>query len=160
MSQKFEDHLWIMDEALIEADKAYREDEVPIGAVIVDANGSILARAHNKKEKSFNPCGHAELLAIMEAAKKINNWRLVDCSLYVTLEPCPMCMGAIVQSRISNLYFGAYDPKGGAISLNYSMHIDKRLNHNFKVVGGIKHFECSKILSNFFREKRSGYNNQ
>jgi tRNA(adenine34) deaminase len=158
MSQKFEDQLWIMDEALIEADKAYREDEVPIGAVIVDAKGSILARTHNKKEKSFNPCGHAEILAIVEAAKKINNWRLIDCSIFVTLEPCPMCMGAIVQARISNLYFGAYDPKGGALSLNYNLHKDKRLNHSFNVVGGIKHFECSKILSNFFREKRAGYN--
>ena len=159
MSQKFEDHLWIMDEALIEASKAYREDEVPIGAVIVDSQGSIIARAHNKKEHVNNPCGHAEILAILEAAKKLNNWRLIGCSIYVTLEPCPMCMGALVQSRISNLYFGAYDSKGGAISLNYNLHKDKRLNHNFNIIGGIKHYECSKVLSRFFREKRATYNN-
>ena len=159
MQQKFEDHLWIMDEALIEANKAYREDEVPIGAIIVDANGSIIARAHNKKENVNNPCGHAEILAILEAAKKINNWRLIGCSLYVTLEPCPMCLGAIVQSRLSNLYFGAYDAKGGVISLNYNLYKDKRLNHNFNVVGGLKHYDCSKVLSRFFKEKRSSYNN-
>jgi tRNA(adenine34) deaminase len=156
---KFEDKLWLMDEALIEAEKAYREDEVPIGAVIIDSNGTVLSRTHNKKEKVFNPCGHAEILAITEAAKKISNWRLVNCSLFVTLEPCPMCMAALVQSRISNLYFGAYDPKGGALSLNYNFHNDKRLNHNFNVCGGLKHYECSKILSTFFREKRSNYIN-
>lgn len=159
MQQKFEDHLWIMDEALIEANKAYREDEVPIGAIVVDPNGTIIARAHNRKEHANNPCGHAEILAILEAAKKLNNWRLVGCSIYVTLEPCPMCLGAIVQSRLSNLYFGAYDAKGGAISLNYNLYKDKRLNHNFNVVGGILHYDCSRVLSRFFKEKRSTYNN-
>ena len=113
MSNQFEDHLWLMDEALVEADKAYREDEVPIGAVVVDAHGNILARAHNVKEKDFNPCGHAEILVLIEASKKISNWRLSECSLYVTLEPCPMCLSAMVHARIKNLYFGAYDPKGG-----------------------------------------------
>lgn len=159
MQQNYSDHLWLMDEALKEADQAYREDEVPIGAVIVDSNGTILSRAHNVKEKAHNPCGHAEILAITEAAKKISNWRLIDCSIYVTLEPCPMCMAALIQARIKNLYFGAYDPKGGAISLNYNYHKDKRLNHSFNVVGGLRHFECSQIVSNFFREKRSIYIN-
>lgn len=159
MQQNYNDHLWLMDEALKEADQAYREDEVPIGAVIVDSNGTILSRAHNVKEKAHNPCGHAEILAITEAAKKISNWRLIDCSIYVTLEPCPMCMAALIQARIKNLYFGAYDPKGGAISLNYNYHKDKRLNHSFNVVGGLRHFECSQIVSNFFREKRSIYIN-
>jgi tRNA(adenine34) deaminase len=157
MSKKINDHLWLMDEAMLEAHKAYREDEVPIGAVIVDGNGAIIARAHNHKEKSHNPCGHAEILAIIEATKKLGNWRLLGCSMYVTLEPCPMCLSALVQARIAHLYFGAYDPKGGAISLNYNFYKDQKLNHSFPVMGGLRHFECSKILSTFFKEKRSGY---
>lgn len=146
-----------MDEALIEAHKAYREDEVPIGAVIVDSDGAILARAHNQKEKVHNPCGHAEILAISDACKKIKNWRLVDCSIYVTLEPCPMCLSALVQARIGHLYFGAYDTKGGALSLNYNFYKDQKLNHSFPVQGGLRHFECSRVLSTFFKEKRLGY---
>jgi tRNA(adenine34) deaminase len=147
-----------MDEALIEAEKAYRIDEVPIGAVIVDLNGVILSRSHNLKEKVFNPCGHAEILAIVEAAKKIKNWRLKECSIYVTLEPCPMCLNAMVQARIEKLYFGAYDSKGGSLSLNYNFYKDQKLNHSFSIVGGVRHFECSKLLSQFFREKRVNYN--
>jgi tRNA(adenine34) deaminase len=154
----FNDQLWMMDEALIEADKAYRIDEVPIGAVVVGPTGTILSTAHNLKEKTFNPCGHAEILAITEATKKIRNWRLLDCSIFVTLEPCPMCLSAMVQARIKTLYFGAYDPKGGAISLNYNFYKDQKLNHNFSVVAGLRHFECSSMLSRFFREKRSEYN--
>jgi tRNA(adenine34) deaminase len=157
MSKNITDHLWLMDEAIIEAHKAYREDEVPIGAVIVDSNGAIVSRAHNQKEKAHNPCGHAEILAITEAAKKLNNWRLLGCSMYVTLEPCPMCLSALVQARIAHLYFGAYDPKGGALSLNYNFYKDQKLNHSFPVMGGLRHFDCSKILSTFFKEKRSGY---
>lgn len=160
MSFKFADTLWFMDEALIEAEKAYRIDEVPVGAVIVDSAGVIISKAHNKKEKAFNPCGHAEILAITEAAQKINNWRLIGCSIFVTLEPCPMCLGAISQSRIENLYFGAYDSKGGAISLNYNLYKDSRLNHKFNIIGGLKHFDCSRIISTFFREKRSTYRNK
>lgn len=160
MSNKsiLQDHLWLMDEALIEADKAYRLDEVPIGAVIVDSSGVILSKAHNVKEKNHNPCGHAEVLAIIEASKKIGNWRLLNCSLYVTLEPCPMCLSAMVQARIGTLYFGAYDPKGGSLSLNYNFYKDQKLNHSFSVVGGLRHFECSRLLSTFFREKRLNYN--
>lgn len=156
----FKDHLWLMDEALIEANKAYREDEVPIGAIVVDAGGIILARAHNIKEKNVNPCGHAEILAIVEAAKKIANWRLLNCSLYVTLEPCPMCLSAILQARIKTLYFGAYDSKGGSLSLNYNFYKDPKFNHSFGVAGGLRHFECSRLLSQFFREKRLNYNNK
>lgn len=154
----FQDHLWLMDEALIEAEIAYREYEVPVGAVVVDSSGIILARAHNVKEKNHNPCGHAEILALTEAAKKNGNWRLLNCSLYVTLEPCPMCLSAMIQARIGTLYFGAYDPKGGSLSLNYNFYKDQKLNHSFPVVGGLRHFECSKLLSGFFREKRSNYN--
>ena len=154
----FQDSLWLMDEALIEAEKAYRDDEVPIGAVLVDQDRVILARSHNIKEKNHNPCGHAEILAIVDAAKKIGNWRLLNCSLYVTLEPCPMCLSAMVQARIGQLYFGAYDPKGGSLSLNYNFYKDQKLNHSFPVIGGLRHFECSKLLSDFFREKRGTYN--
>jgi len=154
----FQDRLWLMDEALIEAGKAYRLNEVPIGAVVVDSNGAILSRSHNLKENNNNPCGHAEVLAIIEAAKKVNNWRLLDCSLYVTLEPCPMCLNAMVQARIGSLIFGAYDPKGGSLSLNYNFYKDQKLNHSFPIIGGLRHFECSRLLSSFFREKRTGYN--
>jgi tRNA(adenine34) deaminase len=158
MSRLISDHLWLMDEALIEAEKAYREDEVPIGAVIVDSSGTIISRTHNLKEKVFNPCGHAEILAITEAAKRKSNWRLTDCSIYVTLEPCPMCLSALVQARISYLYFGAYDAKGGALSLNYNFYKDQKLNHSFPVLGGLRHYECSRLLSTFFKEKRTNYN--
>ena len=157
MSKNINDHLWLMDEALKEADKAYREDEVPIGAVIVDSACTILSRSHNHKEKAHNPCGHAEILAITEACKNIGNWRLLDCSIYVTLEPCPMCLSALVQARIGHLYFGAYDTKGGALSLNYNFYKDQKLNHSFPVLGGLRHFECSRLLSTFFKEKRSTY---
>ena len=157
MSKSINDQLWLMDEALIEAHKAYREDEVPIGAVIVDSEGAIISRSHNHKEKAHNPCGHAEIIAITEACKKLGNWRLLNCSIYVTLEPCPMCLSALVQTRIGHLYFGAYDTKGGALSLNYNFYKDQKLNHSFPVLGGLRHFECSKLLSTFFREKRSSY---
>lgn len=156
-NKKISDHLWLMDEALKEAHKAYREDEVPIGAVIANADGVIISHAHNQKEKVHNPCGHAEILAITEAAKKLGNWRLLDCSIYVTLEPCPMCLSALVQARIGHLYFGAYDTKGGALSLNYNFYKDQKLNHSFPVTGGLRHFECSRLLSTFFKEKRTGY---
>ena len=157
MLSKFQDHLWLMNEAIMEAEDAYRQDEVPIGAVIVNEHGYILARAHNQKEQSHNPCGHAEILAIMEASKAISNWRLLNCRLYVTLEPCPMCLSAMVQARIGALYFGAYDLKGGALSLNYNFYKDKKLNHSFPIVGGLLHYKNSQILSNFFREKRGNY---
>ena len=157
MFKNINDHLWLMDVAISEAHKAYRENEVPIGAVIVGPDKSIISRAHNLKEKNQNPCGHAEILAIIEAAKKISNWRLIDCTIYVTLEPCPMCLSALVQARIGSLVFGAYDLKGGAISLNYNMYKDEKLNHRFPVLGGLRHFECSKILSTFFKEKRKSY---
>lgn len=153
----FQEHFWNMSLALEEAEEAYKNNEVPVGAVIASAAGKILARAHNEKERSSDPCGHAEILAIRMATKNLKNWRLEKCKLYVTLEPCVMCMGAMVQARISCLVFGAYDSKGGALSLNYNLHQDSRLNHRFSVIGGIKHYECSKILSEFFRERRKTY---
>lgn len=147
-----------MGMALEEADRAYKMDEVPIGALIVGPQGEVLSKECNFKEQNNDPCGHAEILAIRAATKKLGDWRLLNCTLYVTLEPCPMCLAAMVQARISRLVFAAYDSKGGALSLNYNLHKDQRLNHSFKVTGGIRHFECSALISSFFKEKRGKYN--
>jgi tRNA(adenine34) deaminase len=155
--ENFQDHNWMMKLALEQAERAYVQDEVPVGAIVLSPNGEVLAETHNLKESVHNPCGHAELLAIEQAAKKIGNWRLENCKIYVTLEPCPMCLGAITQARIKTLIFGAYDPKCGAISLGYNLYKDKRLNHNFSVMGGVAHLQCSKMLSEFFKSKRGGY---
>ncbi len=151
------DHLWFMSVALEQAEQAYWKEEVPVGAVLVSPSGEILSKQFNLKETQFNPTAHAEMLAIVEGAKKLQNWRLSNCTLYVTLEPCPMCLTALVQSRVKLCVFGAYDPKGGALSLGYHLHQDKRLNHQFSIIGGVKHFECSKLLSQFFKERRTGY---
>lgn len=154
------DHLWFMSMALQEAELAYKAQEVPVGAVLVSAEGEILSKQHNLKEVHHNPTAHAEILAITEGAKKLQNWRLTGCVLYVTLEPCSMCLSAMVQARIRHCIFGAYDPKGGALSLGYNLHQDKRLNHQFAVTGGIRHFECSRLLSQFFKERRSTYHSK
>jgi tRNA(adenine34) deaminase len=154
---KYTDIEWAMGEALKEAELASRNNEVPIGACVIDENGKVVSLAHNIKEKNNDPCGHAEVLAIQRACENIGDWRLNQFSLVVTLEPCLMFMGAIWQSRLAGVYFGAYDFKGGALSLNYNFHTDERLNHRFSVVGGVKHFECSKILSDFFKQKRKSY---
>lgn len=150
----FQDVLWCMRLALDEAQAAYRLGEVPVGAVVVDAKGEVIAKAHNLKEATHNPCGHAELLAIQAAAQKIQGWRLEECTLYVTLEPCPMCLAALGQARVKQVVFGAYDAKGGALSLGYPLHRDQRLNHRFSMMGGVLHYECSKLLSQFFKERR------
>jgi tRNA(adenine34) deaminase len=152
-----QDHLWFMNMALSEAELAFKAQEVPVGAILVSPDGDVLTKQHNIKETNYNPVGHAEILCLIEGAKKIHNWRLSDCTLYVTLEPCPMCLAALVQGRIKQCVFGAYDPKGGALSLGYRIHQDERLNHRFDVMGGIMHFECSKLLSQFFRERRNSY---
>lgn len=157
MKTEIEDHLWFMGLALEQAEYAYKAGEVPVGAVLVSPNGDVLSKQYNIKEINFNPTGHAELLTLHEGAKKLQNWRLSDCTLYVTLEPCPMCLAAMVQARLKLCVFGAYDAKGGALSLGYHLHKDKRLNHRFSIMGGVRHFECSKLLSQFFKERRSSY---
>lgn len=157
MKMMLKDHLNHMEMALQEARIAGHKDEVPIGAIIVSEYGEVIANSHNEKEANNNPCGHAEILVIQKAAQKLKSWRLLNATLYVTLEPCPMCLSAMVQARIGKLVFGAYDKKGGAISLGYNLHNDSRLNHRFDVIGGVKHFECSQLLSNFFRAKRKRY---
>jgi len=151
------EHMWFMTIALEQAELAYKAYEVPVGAVLVSPDGTIISKTFNLKESHFNPTGHAEILCMVDGGKKIQNWRLSDCTLYVTLEPCPMCLSAMVQSRLKQCVFGAYDSKGGALSLGYHLHQDKRLNHQFSVLGGVKHFECSKILSQFFKERRGTY---
>lgn len=148
---------WNMTLALEEAETAFRADEVPVGAVIVAADGQILARAHNMKEHTNDPCDHAEISAIRKATAELGSWRLAGATLVVTLEPCPMCLAAMVQARISCLVFGAYDPKGGSLSLGYNMYKDERLNHRFSVMGGVRHYESGRLLSQFFREKRKAY---
>lgn len=146
-----------MSLAIEQAQLGESSGEVPVGAVVVSSQGDILSKAHNCKESEFNPAGHAEVKALESAGKKIKNWRLVDCALFVTLEPCPMCLAALIHARVSHVYFGAYDAKGGALSLGYNFSRDKNLNHQFAITGGIRHYECSKILSSFFKQKRAYY---
>lgn len=146
-----------MSEALDLAQVAYNKNEVPVGCVITNSHGEILAKSFNTKEQEQNSIHHAEILAIEEASKKIGSWRLIDCHLFVTLEPCPMCMSAIIQSRLSKVYFGAYDVKGGAVSLGFNLHNNQKLNHQIAISGGFRHLECSKLLSDFFKSKRKQY---
>lgn len=144
---------YFMKEALQEAEKAQLIGEVPIGAIIV-YEGKIVARAHNLRETTGDPTGHAEILAIRKAADLKNHWRLTNMTLYVTLEPCPMCAGAIIQARIKRLVFGASDPKAGATGSLMNLVQDERLNHRVEVTSGILGTECGKILKDFFRERR------
>lgn len=139
--------------ALTEAQKGLVEGEVPVGAVIVLDN-RVIARAHNKPVSLNDPSAHAEVLALRKAAKKIGNYRLTGAEMYVTLEPCVMCSGAVLNARIKRIVFGARDPKGGAVVSLFRMLEDKRLNHSVEVVHGIMEEACSEILSRFFREKR------
>ena len=141
-----------MKAALKEAQKAYSIGEVPVGAVIV-YNDKIIARGHNTREIDQSVLGHAELNAIKKACKKIGSWRLEDCDMYITLEPCPMCSGSIIQSRIKNVYFGAYDLKTGAAGSVLNL-FDYPFNHKVNVVGGIMEEECSRIIKDFFKELR------
>lgn len=140
-----------MQAALKEAKKAEIINETPIGAVIV-RDGKIIARGHNRRETKKNALMHAEIIAIDKACKKLGGWRLPECSIYVTLEPCPMCMGAILQSRIDNVYFGAYDYKSGC--LGSVCDLSEILPHKVTYCGGILRTECEDILKNFFKKLR------
>ena len=143
-----------MKTALYLANSAYSEGEVPVGSVVVDSSGKVIGEGKNTKEKNKDASLHGEMVAMKMAAQSLKDWRLNDCTLYVSLEPCPMCFAAMVQFRIGALFFGAYDKKGGALSLGFPFHKDSRLNHNFPVTGGLLHYECSKVLSDFFRQMR------
>jgi tRNA(adenine34) deaminase len=143
-----------MMEAIRQAQAAAAEDEVPVGAVIF-RDGKILAQAHNGREQLRDPTAHAEMLAITQAASAVADWRLEGCTLYVTLEPCPMCAGAIVLARIPRVVFGATDPKAGAVRSLYRLLDDPRLNHRCEIVEGVMAQECGALLTEFFAAKRA-----
>jgi tRNA(adenine34) deaminase len=148
-----------MQQALREAQAAFDEDEVPIGAVVVHDDAStgdrrVIGVAHNQREQLHDPTAHAEMIAITQAAEALGNWRLDGCTLYVTLEPCPMCAGAIVLARISRVVYGAPDPKAGAVTTLYQLLDDSRLNHRADAVAGVLADQCGAILSRFFQQKR------
>ncbi|MDA1039194.1 MAG: tRNA adenosine(34) deaminase TadA [Planctomycetota bacterium] len=140
--------------ALEEARAAAAEDEVPVGAVVVAA-GRVIASAHNQREQLADPTAHAEMIALTQAASQQGSWRLDGCTLYVTLEPCPMCAGAIVQARVPKVVWGAADPKAGAVVSLYRLFEDTRLNHRVEHIGGVLAEQCGNILTEFFRGKRS-----
>ena len=147
-------HVMHMEMALEEARLAAIEDEVPVGAVIVSPSSGVLARAHNQREQLKDPTAHAEMIAITQAAAALGSWRLENCLLYVTLEPCPMCAGAIVQARLPWVIYGAADPKAGACETLYRLTSDARLNHRARHVSGVLADQCAAILSEFFAGKR------
>jgi tRNA(adenine34) deaminase len=142
-----------MQEALLEAKKAYEKGEIPIGAVVVQ-NGQIIARNHNRREELNDPTAHAEILVMRQAGKILGGWRLPNTTVYVTIEPCPMCAGALVQSRVSRIVYGAPDSKAGAVHSLYTITEDDRLNHRLSVTGGILAEECSELMRHFFRSRR------
>jgi len=139
--------------ALAEAEAAAGEGEVPVGAIVV-AGGEIIARGHNRSETDNDPSAHAEIVALREAARVSGNYRLTDATLYITLEPCAMCMGAIVQARIARLVFGAYDPKAGAAGSAIDLSESPSFNHRFEINGGVLAEECGAVLKTFFESKR------
>jgi tRNA(adenine34) deaminase len=147
-------HLQHMEMALEEARTALAEDEVPVGAVIVHRETGVIARAHNQRETLQDPTAHAEIIALSRAARALGSWRLEDAILYVTLEPCPMCAGAMVQARLPLVVYGAADPKAGACHTLYQITNDPRLNHRCEVIGGVLAERCAAILSEFFAGKR------
>jgi tRNA(adenine34) deaminase len=146
-------HEHFMRLALEEAQAAYDEDEVPIGAIIVHGD-RVIASAHNQREQLNDPTAHAEMIAITQAAEALRCWRLEGCTLYVTLEPCPMCAGAIVQARIPLVVYGAADPKAGAVRTLYKILDDPRLNHRCQIVPDVLGVDCGRILTQFFQQQR------
>ena len=148
-------HENFMELALDEAKKAGQIGEVPIGAILVAENGEVLSATHNQSITLADPTAHAEILALRSAACKLNNYRLLNTSLYVTIEPCIMCMGAIVHARVSRIVFGASDPRWGAAGSLYNLATDTRLNHQPDITGGICEDECRALIQDFFRKKRN-----
>ncbi len=147
-------HQFYMRMAYQQAMAAFEADEVPVGCVIIH-EGRTIAAAYNQREQLKDPTAHAEMIAITQAAESLGGWRLENCALYVTLEPCPMCAGAIVQARIPMVVYGARDPKAGAVDSLYNLLNDSRLNHRAEVVDGVDADRCSVILTEFFRRKRA-----
>lgn len=146
-------HQTFMQEAIREAQKAEAIDEVPIGAVVVFQE-QVIGRGHNLRETTQDPTTHAEIIAIRQAAQQLNSWRLEGCSLYVTLEPCPMCAGAILQARMERVIYGASDPKAGCVGTLMNLLRDDRFNHQAEVIAGIEQATCSQLLTNFFQRLR------
>lgn len=143
-----------MQLAIIEAKKAEKQDEVPIGAIVVAPDGQVVGKGYNRRELDQDATQHAEMIAIREACKNIGFWRLIDCSLFVTLEPCPMCAGAIINARIKDVYFGAMDPKAGAAGSVVDLFTVEKFNHHPQVIRGLYQDECSQMLTDFFRAIR------
>ena len=148
------DHEFFMSIALEEAGKAREQGEVPIGAVMVSREGEVLSKAHNETITRNDPTAHAEIIALRQAAKKIDNYRLNNTRLYVTIEPCVMCAGALIHARVEEVVFGVSDPKWGGLLSLYQLGEDSRLNHQIKITSGILEKECAKIIQSFFQEKR------
>ena len=144
----------LMPLALIEAKKAFALDEVPVGAIIIDAAGNIIAKAHNLTESQCDPTAHAEIVAIREAGAKLKSARLIDCDMFVTLEPCPMCAQAISFARIRRLYFGAYDAKGGGVEHGARIFGQSSCHHKPEVIGGVMETDASDLLKQFFQKRR------
>lgn len=149
-----EDKKKYMELALEEANKALKQDEVPIGAIVVDPDGKVIGKGYNRRELDQDATQHAEMIAIREACKNIGLWRLINCSLFVTLEPCPMCAGAIINSRIKDVYFGAMDPKAGACGSVVDLFSVEKFNHHPHVIRGLFQEKSSQMLKDFFREIR------
>ena len=147
-----DDRRW-MQKALREAERAFEQDEVPVGAIVVH-KGSVIGRGHNMVETLDDPTAHAEMLAVTAACDTLGRKHLTDCTLYVTLEPCPMCAGALVHARLDRLVFGAFDEKAGAASTLYNIVQDERLNHRIEVVSGLEADRAAGLLQDFFRQKR------
>ena len=147
------DHEEIMREAYKLAQTAAQNGDVPVGAVVI-RDGQIIGRGQNMRQRTGDPSAHAEIIAMREAAETVGSWNLSGCSLYVTLEPCPMCAGAVIVSRMDNVYFGAYDRELGCCGTLYNLPEDERMNHRANVYGGIMEDACSQILTDFFKSKR------
>ena len=145
-----------MRQALLEAQQAARKDEVPVGAVLVAQDGTVLAKAHNQTIALCDPTAHAEILALRAASRAVGNYRLSNTTLYVTIEPCIMCVGALLQARVAGIVFGAMDPKWGGAGSRYNLATDTRLNHTIDVQGGLLENECRELIQGFFRTKRPG----
>ena len=145
-----------MRAALAEASLALESGDVPIGAVVLDRGGEVIGRGHNVRERDGDPTGHAELVAVRQAAATVGEWRLSGCTLVVTLEPCTMCAGAVVLARLDRLVFGAYDAKAGAVGSLWDVVRDRRLNHRPEVVGGVLADECAMLVDDFFAHQRLG----
>ena len=141
--------------ALAEAEKAAAAGDVPVGAVVLSAEGTVLGRGHNQRELRADPTAHAEILALRRAAAACGSWRLGGTSLVVTLEPCPMCAGALVAARVARVVFGTADPKGGACGSLYNLCCDPRLNHQIQLRDGVRPEECARLLSSFFASRRN-----